>query len=99
MQESLLSNSKSKPPDDKEINILFFGDFSKLSITEYIKEIKSTYNNRSDLYDSITKDIYYQGIFLSWKYRYSKISYNVFMYGFIITILTFIVAFAMHSSK
>ncbi len=92
-------NSKSKPADDHEINILFFGDFSKLSITEYKKEMKATYKNRSDLYDSITKDIYYQGIILVWKYRYIKISYNIFMYGFIITILSFIIAFAVHTSR
>ncbi len=93
------ANSKSKPADDHEINILFFGDFSKLSITEYKKEMKATYKNRSDLYDSITKDIYYQGIILVWKYRYIKISYNIFMYGFIITILSFIIAFAVHTSR
>jgi hypothetical protein len=93
------SNSKIKPADDHEINILFFGDFSKLSITEYKKEMKATYKNRSDLYDSITKDIYYQGIILVWKYKYIKISYNIFMYGFIITILSFIIAFAVHTSK
>lgn len=92
-------NSTDKPVDDHEINILFFGDFSKLSITEYRKEMKSTYQNRNELYDSITKDIYYQGIILASKYRYIKISYNIFMYGFIITILSFIVAFGMHTSK
>ena len=92
-------NSKNKDIDDHEINILFFGDFSKLSITEYRKEMKSTYQNRSELYDSITKDIYYQGIILAGKYRYIKISYNIFMYGFIITVLAFIVAFAVQTNK
>ncbi len=92
-------NSKSKPADDHEINILFFGDFSKLSITEYKKEMKATYKSNSDLYDSITKDIYYQGIILVWKYRYIKISYNIFMYGFVVTILSFIIAFAVHTSR
>jgi predicted metal-dependent HD superfamily phosphohydrolase len=93
------NNSKMKPLEDHEINILFFGDFSKLSISEYKKEMKATYKNRADLYDSITKDIYYQGIILVWKYKYIKISYNIFMYGFIVTILSFIIAFGIHTSK
>lgn len=92
-------NTKGKPAEVAEMNILFFGDFSKLTLSEYKKEMKATYKNRTDLYDSITKDIYYQGIILGWKYRYIKISYNIFMYGFIITILSFIIAFGIHTSK
>lgn len=92
------STSKNKPLDDHEINIIFFGDFSKLSLTEYKKEMKATYRNRDDLYNSLSKDIYYQGIILVWKYKYIKISYNIFMYGFITTILSFIIAFMLHTS-
>ena len=92
------STSKNKPLDDHEINIIFFGDFSKLSLTEYKKEMKATYRNREDLYNSLSKDIYYQGIILVWKYKYIKISYNIFMYGFITTILSFIIAFMLHTS-
>lgn len=93
-------NTKGTPAEvPPEMNILFFGDFSKLTLAEYKKEMKATYKNRTDLYDSITKDIYYQGIILGWKYRYIKISYNIFMYGFIITILSFIIAFGIHTSR
>ena len=92
------SSSKNKPLDDHEINILFFGDFSKLSLPEYKKEMESTYKNRADLYDSLSTDIYYQGVILVWKYKYIRISYNIFMYGFIITILSFMIAFAVHTA-
>ena len=87
--------SKNKSEDD-ELNLLFFGDFAKLSLTEYKKAMKETYKNRTELYDSLSRDIYYQGIVLKWKFKYINIAYNIFMYGFIITIITFITAFALH---
>ena len=90
------SHSKNKSGNDDEVNILFFGDFAKMSLTEYKRAMKDTYKNRAELYDSLSRDIYYQGIILVWKFKYINISYNIFMYGFIITILTFIIAFAIH---
>jgi Family of unknown function (DUF5706) len=87
--------AKHKSEDD-EMNILFFGDFANLSLTEYKKVMKDTYKNRTELYDSLSRDIYYQGIVLKWKFKYINIAYNIFMYGFIITIITFITAFAIH---
>lgn len=82
--------------EDNERNILFFGDFANLSLTEYKKAMQDTYKNRTELYDSLSRDIYYQGIVLKWKFKYINISYNIFMYGFIITIISFITAFAIH---
>jgi predicted metal-dependent HD superfamily phosphohydrolase len=84
---------KNNQATDHEFNILFFGDFSNLSLSDYKKAMKETYKNKNDLYDSLSRDIYYQGIVLAWKYKYINIAYNVFMYGFIITILSFIIAF------
>ncbi len=82
----------------KEINLLFFGDFANLSLAEYKKKMKDTYKSRTELYDSLSRDIYYQGLVLKWKFKYIGIAYNVFMYGFIITILAFIVAYTIHTS-
>ncbi len=90
-------DSRHNPIEGHEMNILFFGDFAKLSLDEYKKAMQVTYKNRTTLYDSLSKDIYYQGIILLWKFKYINIAYNVFMYGFIITILSFIVAYALHT--
>jgi len=89
------SHSNARSGDD-EVNILFFGDFADLSLAEYKKIMKDTYKNRVELYDSLSRDIYYQGVVLKWKFKYIKIAYNIFMYGFIFTILSFITAFAFH---
>jgi predicted metal-dependent HD superfamily phosphohydrolase len=84
--------------EDHEFNILFFGDFSKLSLAAFKKAMKETYKNKNELYDSLSRDIYYQGMVLVWKYRYINIAYNVFMYGFVITILSFMIAFVIKTA-
>lgn len=90
--------SKSVQTPDSEFNILFFGDFSKLSLPDYKKAMKETYKDKNELYDSLSRDIYYQGIILLYKYKYINIAYNIFMYGFIITILSFIIAFIIKTT-
>ena len=89
---------KNGQSTDHEFNILFFKDFSTLSLTEYKKTMKETYRNKTELYDSLSRDIYYQGIVLLWKYKYINIAYNVFMYGFVVTILSFMVAFIIKTA-
>jgi predicted metal-dependent HD superfamily phosphohydrolase len=80
-----------------EKNILFFGHFSKMTLEEFEIAMKETYKNREQLYQSLSKDIYYQGLILVWKYKYITMSYNVFIIGFIISILAFILAFILHT--
>jgi hypothetical protein len=46
------------------------------------------------LYGSLTKDIYFLGVVLGKKYRFLRISYTIFMYGFVIAILSFLLAVA-----
>jgi len=86
---------KNKAGDD-EVNILFFGDYARLTLPEYKKAMRDTYKSKTEVYDSLSRDIYYQGVVLKWKFKYINIAYNVFMYGFIITILSFMLAFALH---
>ena len=81
---------------NEEKNILFYGDFANLSLNEYKKAMKDTYTNPTELYHSLTRDIYYQGIILKWKFKYINIAYSIFMYGFIATIIAFMLAFAFH---
>jgi len=47
------------------------------------------------LYSSMTRDLYFLGIVLAKKYRYLRICYGVFMYGLIIAVLSFAVAFTI----
>jgi len=81
---------------NEEKNLLFYGDFANLSVNDYKKAMRELYTHPVDLYDSLSRDIYYQGVVLKWKFKYINIAYNIFMYGFISTIIAFILAFIFH---
>lgn len=44
------------------------------------------------LYSSMTRDIYYLGVVLGHKYKLLRISYNIFMFGLIISVGAFLIA-------
>ena len=50
------------------------------------------FNDSQLLYGNMVRDMYYLGKVLDKKYRYLSISYNLFMVGFIATVLTFLIA-------
>lgn len=76
----------------KKVNLLFFGNFFKMDLKDYEWGMKEMMNDGEYLYDSMIKDIYYLGKVLARKYHFLRISYNVFMYGLILAILSFGVA-------
>lgn len=82
--------------ESTEFNILFFGHFSSMSLENYKETIRKTISKKEDIYDTISRDIYYQGIILTKKYRYIAWAYNIFVVGLIVSILSFIVAFILH---
>jgi predicted metal-dependent HD superfamily phosphohydrolase len=77
----------------KETNLLFFGNFHGMKIEDYEWSMKEMMKDGDYLYGSLIKDIYYLGIVLGRKYKFLRIAYNVFMFGFVISIISFIVAF------
>ncbi|MCZ6520604.1 MAG: DUF5706 domain-containing protein, partial [Bacteroidetes bacterium] len=46
------------------------------------------------LYSSLIRDIYFLGVVLGRKYKLLRICYTLFMYGFVIAVLSFIIAIA-----
>jgi hypothetical protein len=45
------------------------------------------------LYSSMTRDLYYLGKVLAAKYRYLNICYGIFMFGLIISVISFGIAY------
>ena len=76
-------------------NLLFFGNFINMPIEDYEWGIKELMGYRDYLYNNLIRDIYYLGLVLDKKYRYLRIAYNIFMYGLIISVIAYIVAFAL----
>ena len=80
---------------NKKTNLLFFGNFHAMKLEDYEWGMKEMMKDADYLYGSLTKDIYFLGKVLGKKYHYLRIAYSIFMYGFVLAILSFIVAFQL----
>jgi len=80
--------------EQKKGNLLFFGNFINMSVDDYEWSMEQLMADQDYLYKNLTRDIYYLGVVLGRKYRYLRIAYNIFMYGLIISVLSFIAATA-----
>jgi predicted metal-dependent HD superfamily phosphohydrolase len=85
--------------DEKKVNLLFFGNFYKMSLQEYAGGMLQMMDDRDFLYGSLIRDVYFQGIALGNKYRWLRLSYNTFMYGLIVSVLAFMIAALAYPSK
>ena len=77
-------------PTEIRKNIVFFGNFIRLDLETYEKAVDDMFSDSELLYGNLTRDLYYLGKVLDKKYRFLTISYNVFMVGFIATVLMFL---------
>ncbi len=80
----------------KRTNLLFFGNFYAMDVEDYEWSMKEMMKDADYLYGSLIKDIYYLGTVLAKKYKFLRIAYNIFMFGYVISIISFIIAFKMH---
>lgn len=81
---------------EKKVNLLFFGNFYKMSLDAYTEGMLQVMADKDFLYGSLIKDVYSQGIVLGRKYRLLRISYNIFMFGLIAAVLAFVIASISH---
>ncbi len=77
----------------KKTNLLFFGNFHKMELDEYQWGMNELLKDKEYLYNSMIKDIYFLGVVLAKKYKLLRISYTIFMYGLILSVIAFIIAF------
>lgn len=88
------SNTISKQDiEQRKVNLLFFGNFHQLPLNDFNDAMNDLMKDRDYLYDTLIKDLYYLGLVLNKKYRMLSISYTVFMYGIIISVAAFCIAF------
>ncbi len=85
-----------KDIEEKRVNLLFFGNFYKMSLDDYAAGMWKTMDDKEFLYGSLIRDVYSQGVVLGRKYRLLRVAYNIFMYGLIISVLAFIIASVIH---
>ncbi|MFT4973749.1 MAG: hypothetical protein ACI9JY_002959, partial [Saprospiraceae bacterium] len=78
--------------DVSKQNLVFFGNFVHLELEEYEEAMDAMFRDSELIYGNMTRDLYFLGKVLDKKYQFLTISYNVFMVGFVATVLTFLVA-------
>lgn len=79
--------------ETRKANILFFGNFHQLHLQEFNDAMNDLMKDRTYLYDTLIKDLYYLGLVLNKKYKMLSISYTVFMIGIIVSVSAFCLAF------
>lgn len=82
-----------KEIEEKKVNLLFFGNFYKMPLEEYLWAMKEMMSDRQYLYDTMIKDLYYLGIVLNRKYKLLRLTYTVFTVGIIASVIAFVAAF------
>ena len=78
--------------EEKKVNLLFFGNYYKMSLEDYTFGMEQVMNDRVFTYKTLIKDVYSQGIVLGRKYKLLRIAYNIFMYGLIASVIAFVAA-------
>ncbi len=79
----------------RKANLLFFGNFYNMPLEEFQWGVNEMLKDPEFLYSSMSRDLYFLGIVLAKKYQYLSICYNIFMFGLILSLLAFGVAFAL----
>lgn len=78
---------------NKKVNLLFFGNFHKMSLKDFEWAMGEMMQDKNYLYSSMKKDLYFLGLVLDKKYKILRITYSVFMVGIIVSVIAFAIAF------
>ena len=81
---------------EKKVNLLFFGNFHRMTLKEFSWGMREMMKDKEFLYENMIMDFYYLGNVLGKKYKKLRICYTFFMYGLIISVLAFAIAFIMY---
>lgn len=82
--------NEGTPLNEAKKNIVFFGNFVHLRVEKYEELLDEMFRDSELLYGNMSRDLYYLGKVLDKKYKFLSISYNIFMVGFVATVLTFL---------
>ncbi|MGB5848723.1 MAG: Pycsar system effector family protein [Ignavibacteriaceae bacterium] len=80
---------------NKKANLLFFGNFFNMDLGNFSWGMKEMMNNKDYLYDKMIEDFYYLGQVLGRKYKQLRFCYTFFMYGIILSVIAFAIAFIL----
>lgn len=83
---------------NKKTNLLFFGNFHKMSLKNYEDAMRIMMQDADYLYSSMVQDIYHLGVVLGKKYKLIRMAYTIFMIGIVVSVIAFAIASVGHVS-
>ncbi len=81
--------------ENKKVNLLFFGNFHKMSLPEFEWAMTEMLADKNYMYSSMTKDLYFLGLVLQRKYKILRLTYTIFMVGIILSVIAFAISFKL----
>lgn len=87
---------KDKLIKNKEASLLYFGNFLKLEKSEFVDHMATMKMDQSALYDDLAKDLYDLGSVMHRKYLLLTISYNTFVGGLALAVLSFLAVYLLN---
>lgn len=79
----------------KRTNLLFFGNFHRMALDDYLWGMKEMMKDSDYLYGSMSKDIYFLGVVLAKKFKLLRYAYTIFMYGMVLAVVTLALMYAL----
>jgi len=67
-----------------------------MNFKEFNEGLKEMMDDSDFLYGTLSKDTFWQGKVLGRKFRLLRISYTIFLYGIIVSVLAFMAAFIFY---
>ena len=80
---------------NKKANLLFFGNFYNMDLNDFNWGMKEMMVDKVYLYENMIKDFYFLGQVLGKKYKQLRFCYTIFMYGIILSVIAFAIAFIL----
>ena len=85
------SKNISSQTNKEEVDLLFFADYSSLSLLDFKSQMNALILDENKLQDQMLTNIYAQGHVLTRKFKLLEKSYTIFMYGFPLVILIYLI--------
>jgi predicted metal-dependent HD superfamily phosphohydrolase len=83
----------------KKVNLIFFGNFHKMSVEDYEWAIQELIKDQTYVYNTMSKDLYFLGVVLNRKYALLRWTYTIFMVGMILSVIAFFVALKFYGPE
>ena len=95
-QPRIIKTKNKKIETSSNGSLLFFGTIPDRTLENYLADMDTLTHSPALLYHAMETEIYNQSKVLNRKYKLLHISFLVFMYGFIVSVLTFISILIFH---